>query len=287
MPDQASPSCAICLEDIVNDAGALYDAPCCGARASESSVQFHATCVRAMCSMSTDGVAACPRCRSAIKARESRDRETPVTFVAAEATNVCVVCRQRRALGTTCDACGGAVRLRYVCERCGRTQVIPHPMWRYMPSGPFSVSAQTWACHRGCGDYTRWTVHPEDAARVPRYDVPRGWGNEEEWYAAIRDEMERRARTPRRESGWLVVAAVVAFCAFVVAAVFANGGEGGDANVQVEATRAYRTVTTRTRAIHSSSSGSTRNSEASASSRDSAAYRAAAMRGANVTAADL
>lgn len=86
-----------------------------------------------------------------------------------------------------CDACllGMRYQLHYECQRCHKAQQIPHPMWRYQET-PLEFGNITWACHRDCGDYTHWRVIPEDAAKVPDFDCPDGWGRRDDWLATVR-----------------------------------------------------------------------------------------------------
>ena len=95
--------------------------------------------------------------------------------------------------------------------------------------GPLAPSEATWACHGACGDYTNWTLVPDDIGRVPQSDVPEAWGSREEWFALVREEIARRARErerPRRARvdwvGYLAAAAIVCVWAIIAVAV------GGD-----------------------------------------------------------
>ena len=133
--DDDERACAICFENVRADA---YDAPCCGERARASSVALCNGCVRVVCGMHPSGVGACPRCRARVRVSRGSDGRA---FELAPATRTCAVCRQPRAVEETCDACALGRRdpLRYRCARCGGTQRIAHPMWRYMP-GAWLVS---------------------------------------------------------------------------------------------------------------------------------------------------
>ena len=55
--------------------------------------------------------------------------------------------------------------LGYECNRCHQIQPIPHPMYRSQ-RGPREYSNWSWACHRGCNDYTHWRIIPQDASQV-------------------------------------------------------------------------------------------------------------------------
>lgn len=168
--------------------------PCCDRE--HATVAFCVRCVRHICQRGHEGVGRCPKCREHV-------RVTPRGEVlVAENRGRCELCLQpNRALSAEqralCVACAVGMRhpLRYECQRCGRAQRIAHPMWRYQPS-PATFGTTTWACHVGCGEYTRWRVAPADLARVPLDDVPESWGvGEDALLAALREEVRALERT--------------------------------------------------------------------------------------------
>ncbi len=79
--------------------------------------------------------------------------------------------------------------LLYECDRCHRLQRIPHPMWRYQTS-PDSFGDTSWACHVGCGAFTRWRVAPRELHLVPLHDVPGTWPQYRQYLDGIRSERE-------------------------------------------------------------------------------------------------
>jgi hypothetical protein len=217
-------ACAVCYETIED----AFDFPCCAAPES-STVQMCQLCALRICSHASDGIGRCPRCRGNIRKCERTGR-----VVVANASNVCRVCRQRRAVRDVCDACvvGARVALRYVCESCGGTQRIAHPMWRYCET-PTSASAETWACHGRCGDYTRWRVHERDVCFVPIDDAPATWRTE--GFEAARAEMlarRRQAFDGEGRGGWLARVGAACLVAFVGVGVALFGAEGSDARVE-------------------------------------------------------
>ena len=165
-------------------------------------------CLEIICETSPGGMGRCPTCRSFIK---KRAEEAGGGLEIADGLEKCAVCNQMRpAAGrargpggapvAVCGACAQGLQqpLRYECERCGVAQRIPHPMYRYQVEGPTSFGNNTWACHSGrCLDvgYTRWRIHPSDAARVPADDCPESWGRREEWLAAVRQRRRLEALT--------------------------------------------------------------------------------------------
>merc|ERR1712013_129694 len=76
-----------------------------------------------------------------------------------------------------CYAYPEVYNFEYECVRCGRFQTIPHPMYRYQPA-PDAFPPEggpTWACHRGCGDYTIWRIKADQVENVPAADKPASW----------------------------------------------------------------------------------------------------------------
>lgn len=128
----------------------------------------------------------CPSCASWI----TLDGDTVVTT--RDVAGTCRCCLQQRTLAEVqrrlCEGCllGQTFALRYQCDRCGGVQRIPHPMWRYQAE-PTQPGTATWACHLACGDYTHWTITPQDAARIPPEHCPESWGRREEWLAGVRE----------------------------------------------------------------------------------------------------
>jgi hypothetical protein len=174
-------SCAICYVDALPLSERVM-LPCCGRESS--SIQFCRTCLEVLAS-SLGGAGRCPTCSKYFRLQGG-------TAIAAEELAQCGICRQLRpgvvqhgAL-LLCELCvlGLQQRLAYECEACHRRQVIPHPMFTYQPA-PLEFGTTTWACHQGCGAYTRWRV--VDATLVPPQLAPESWGRRDEWLAAVRD----------------------------------------------------------------------------------------------------
>jgi len=175
-------NCSICFQDEFFRA----TMPCCGT--AESSMIFCRRCVEIICD---GGVGRCPSCRGYIQIEDG-------TVRVSENKGQCHMCQQQKVLldRGLCDACllGSRYRFTYECNRCHGRQCIPHPMWRYQES-PDVPGTSTWACHQSCGDYTNWTIVPEDAAQVPAEECPTTWGRREEWLAQIRARSQNeRAR---------------------------------------------------------------------------------------------
>lgn len=172
----------------------------CHAHVPGSSLMFCSTCVR---TLAASGVGRCPVCARFF----SVDAQGGVQLAEEHAT--CGVCMQLRpgvvpgvALGgrlvtpPRCRACvlGSRYAFAYECERCHRQQRIPHPMWLYQ-AAPDAFGDTPWACHVGCGDYTKWRV--VDPAQVPAEHCPESWGRREEWLANVRDaSIARRGAGP-------------------------------------------------------------------------------------------
>ena len=167
--DTEEKQCCICFK---NDAGPLLLMPCCGTPSS-SSLFCHA-CLKAICDMANNArpnFGQCPICR---KAFEFKNGELSI----GQYRGQCRMCCQTYELGPDhlCEKCvvGRDYALRYICDRCGKTQTIPHPMWKYQAT-PEEKGTASWACHQQCGDYTYWTIQPEDVASIPQTMVPASW----------------------------------------------------------------------------------------------------------------
>mmetsp|Transcript_29366 Transcript_29366/g.73774 ORF Transcript_29366/g.73774 Transcript_29366/m.73774 type:complete len:219 (-) Transcript_29366:133-789(-) len=176
-------ACAVCYEETA--LAERVEMPCCFREGS--TVQFCRRCVQVICRSGIDGrMGKCPSCTSWITWEGGR------VVTPDNVAGTCRCCMQPKTLVDPerhlCEACllGQTFALRYRCSRCARVQRIPHPMWRYQqaPDTPGSV---TWACHVGCGDYTHWTILPDDAAGIPPEHCPESWGRREEWLQAVRD----------------------------------------------------------------------------------------------------
>lgn len=193
-------TCAICYETFNNENGVLKaPMPCC--EVNQASTIFCIRCIEIICERSSgeDNIGKCPRCSQYIEVRDGVVVKSTAPLI------VCSICRQRRlhCVGrdrehTICVSCHFGIqnRLRYECDRCHRIQMIPHPMYRYQEH-PTSFGNTTWACHVGCGDYTRWRIIPLDVRRVPVDDAPDSWGLQEHEFETIRGI--RRAELQRRE----------------------------------------------------------------------------------------
>jgi hypothetical protein len=78
-------------------------------------------------------------------------------------------------------------------------------MWRYQAT-PTEFGTCTWACHRGCGDYTYWRVLTADLGRVPTHDAPEGWGMRDRWLEQLREHraIHRRPDVVRDVRGCVI-----------------------------------------------------------------------------------
>jgi len=167
-------SCSICFQE-----SPCIAMPCCGREGS--STVFCRACIEIICRR-TQGIGKCPSCRAYIQIEESG------LVCRAEQQDWYCICCQNKQTGTNgvqeglCDACllGSHYTLRYECDRCHKSQHIPHPMWRYQPSVTEFTSI-TWPCLQGCAEQTHWRVAVRDAHRVPDFDCPDEWGRKEEW----------------------------------------------------------------------------------------------------------
>ena len=187
--------CAICLEDGLAEAD-MAELPCCTIPPT-STTRFCRRCLEVICERATGGVGRCPNCRAFLRVAASGALEL------TGEVEVCTMCAQVRTIVARrtdglklCDACflGASHALRYECDRCGRYQRIPHPMWRYQRTAN-EFGDTTWYCHARCETHTNWRVAPRDAPLVPPDDCPATWGRREEWLAAVR-EQRLRERAP-------------------------------------------------------------------------------------------
>ncbi|GMH66423.1 hypothetical protein TrLO_g10114 [Triparma laevis f. longispina] len=172
-------TCAICL-----DSNEFVEMPCCGLKSKESTVQFCFECVETICTMDRFKIGACPRCRKFVAVEDK-------IIVLRERKGQCVMCRQHHVIVANgrCQKCllGQSFAFRYECNKCSKTQRIPHPMWLYQ-SSLTSFGSASWACHvgRGC-EYTKWRIVPSDVAQIPSNHLPESWGGQEEIYETVRN----------------------------------------------------------------------------------------------------
>jgi hypothetical protein len=211
------PTCAVCLERVFPTSKALM--PCCDRVGA--SVEMCAPCVRFICARGLNGVGRCPKCRAHVRpvvpvVPGGRTNSAARTSTTSTATNTnqfelavmrgtCMLCRQQKDLldeRSVCDACvyGARFALRHECHGCGKTQRIPHPMWRYQTSVE-SFGNVAWACHGRCRAFTKWRVLAEDVPRVPPEDAPQSWGTTEAWLAQIRHARREEERARDVEEG--------------------------------------------------------------------------------------
>ncbi|KAJ1632758.1 hypothetical protein T492DRAFT_590794 [Pavlovales sp. CCMP2436] len=165
--------------------------PCCGVEGSTT--WYCRRCIEIICENAPGGVGMCPIGCGPITIADG------VVSKAQHVQAKCLLCLQVRQIsrgGQLCAACqlGSQHALRYECDRCGRTQRIPHPMWRYQTDGPGPFGTSTWACHQGCGDYTHWRIIAADVANVPPVDAPPTWGQQGAWLAQVRDQRHNELR---------------------------------------------------------------------------------------------
>ena len=192
MPDTVPDECAVCWAE-VDTFAAL---PCCTAPAG-SSMRYCVRCIEIICENGALGVGRCPTCRSFIK----KSDDPPGSFAVADRVEKCALCQQDKTIvgeirgHPVCDAChmGHNNPLRYECQRCGRNQRIPHPMYRYQATAS-EFGNNSWACHVGCGDFTHWRILAADVHKVPDHDAPEGWGLRDTWYARIREQRQLEQR---------------------------------------------------------------------------------------------
>lgn len=155
--------CAVCLFE-----PDLVLMPCCGN--VNSTTRFCLRCIEMICKHG-GGIGRCPKCRTTIVVEKG---EVKINKKKSQ----CRMCRQQHVIvgKGMCDACniGSLKPLVYECERCHRNQRIPHPMYRYQTT-PEAYGASSWACHVGCGTYTRWRISRGDVSNVPASDAPATW----------------------------------------------------------------------------------------------------------------
>eukprot|EP00731_Ephydatia_muelleri_P010666 Em0005g1252a len=190
MADAAEASsfiCSVCLQDVsLTDKVTM---PCCSRKSS--TVQHCRRCIETIVQNGIrSSIGRCPACRAYFVMQGG----LPVTQTSVP--RECVMCCQVKEIADPnrelCSACmlGAEFSFRYECDRCHRVQTIPHPMWLYQPT-PSTFTGASWACHRGCGDYTKWRIVPDDLERVPLEHAPEAWGMREKWLAAIREQRKR------------------------------------------------------------------------------------------------
>ena len=191
----AAADCAVCLEAFNDTDCVAARLPCCQRETSTFGVCLG--CRESICAHYTveaGRTGKCPRCRERITVSV----DGVVTKSPAPRAK-CNFCQQEKTLvdGRSCDACilGSQFNLAYECSRCHQTQRIPHPMWRYQAT-PTEFGTCTWACHRGCGDYTYWRVLTADLGRVPTHDAPEGWGMRDRWLEQLREHRATHQRNP-------------------------------------------------------------------------------------------
>ena len=153
--------------------------PCCGVVGSV--IKFCGDCIKILCgddAGSPDTVGKCPLCEKRFE-YETDGGSTVTGLKAYELRGRCRMCCQPNKVlieDTLCENClvGRDHQYSYICDRCGRSQRIPHPMWKYQ-SAPDKFGSASWACHVGCGDYTHWKMAPGDVAKIPAALVPASW----------------------------------------------------------------------------------------------------------------
>mmetsp|Transcript_22173 Transcript_22173/g.55909 ORF Transcript_22173/g.55909 Transcript_22173/m.55909 type:complete len:221 (-) Transcript_22173:498-1160(-) len=194
-PDPGSDECAICWRDDVRGTAM----PCCAPTQGSRGMLYCKRCLHLICLTDTrNQFGKCPTSRKlfALVPCDGEDSGMRLDFDVAVPRGRCDLCRQITSLPDPpyCAQCrlGRQHQFRYECQRCRRWQTIPHPMWKYQAHGPAEFGNTTWACHRGCDDYTFWRVHPEDAWQIPDAECPGSWGRREQWLAVIREQSLRQ-----------------------------------------------------------------------------------------------
>jgi len=144
------------------------------------------------------GIGTCPRCRERLQIKQGSILIPPPNI------GRCVMCSHKcKELfrGTKlCKDCFEGVEnpYRYLCKQCHRVQRIYHPMYKYQ-STPTEHGNVTWACHRGCRNYTNWRIVPEDIRLIPIVKRPESWGNED-WFNEVR--RIRRGEVEASSNSW-------------------------------------------------------------------------------------
>jgi hypothetical protein len=177
-------TCAVCYEDYAAERRAVL--PCCGTR--ESTVQYCQRCIEIIVEQGFGGtVGRCPTCSQLISIQGG-------VITGGHLVSRCRMCMQEKPIAcprkVLCELCvlGHSLPpMRYECQKCGRIQQIPHPMFRYQEEGPRSFGNVSWACHQRCGDYTMWRVVEQDVHMIPPEHCPASWGRRDEWLAQIRE----------------------------------------------------------------------------------------------------
>lgn len=183
--------CAVCWGEF-SDESPVAVLPCHTSPAG-ATMQYCVRCIEIICETGPGGVGRCPTCRSFLK----KSAEQAGTFEVTGRLETCVICNQPRPIvgefrgRPLCDSCqlGMRLPLRYECQRCGRAQKIPHPMYRHQAT-PETFGNNSWACHARCGDFTFWRILPEDVALVPDAEAPESWGRRDEWFTRIREQRQ-------------------------------------------------------------------------------------------------
>lgn len=193
VPEEPAGICAVCFEE-----EPPFPMPCCGRPGSTAS--YCRRCIETICSTAPGGIGRCPSCRHHIRMISGDESKGAAGGVSVEVPRgtcrMCCMGSQAIVARGMCDACllGSQYRLRYECSRCHKTQMIPHPMWRYQAT-PAEFGTSTWACHRDCDDFTNWRILPMEALRVPGFDCFTGWvGRREEWLDSIRERRRSRGQ---------------------------------------------------------------------------------------------
>merc|ERR1711864_63647 len=113
-----------------------------------------------------DDVGSCPTCPTMFRINPDN------TLVQFTRLGECRRCRGNHTKeldrNRMCRDCklGESHPLDYICQKCGNTQTIFHPMWRYQVT-PNQFTTDTWACQQ-CDDYTRWKIVEEQVEVIPR-----------------------------------------------------------------------------------------------------------------------
>lgn len=167
--------------------------PCC--EREEATTKFCFRCIELVCKESSN-FGKCPRCNGPIEIQEDGR-----SIAIGQGCLRCHMCGHKKNISCfnsptrgICSICEVGVNnpLRYECNRCHRVQRIPHPMYRYQPR-PTEFGEASWACHRGCNDYTYWRILPADVLLVPADDAPEGWA------ADLQEQQLERIREIRRQ----------------------------------------------------------------------------------------
>ena len=165
MADDGTKKCYICGKS-ESSGSSLTTLPCC--QTESSAVEVCKECTVNENNSETveeSNRFICPnqKCRKMFTVKVSGDLEK---FVRLDKCRMCCTNQTIVTIDDLCDKClmGESYKFKYICKRCGKTQMIPHPMWKYAKSA--RKFGGSWNC-QVCNDYTNWMIHPDYVKDVP------------------------------------------------------------------------------------------------------------------------